>query len=396
MPTTKRADDQGGPSIAPSSRRPDPAPGSENEAALDTLGAILRAFGQSAFDVAELDAAGVRKLFERWSQHVLVAAPLDPEADGEEPARRDWRGLRQLVTAHRKREAAFVETSMANLRNAIWSIVGTVNRAASQDKSDGVLARERLSSLRSALQNKDVEALRREVTVTAGALEKALAEQQKRQEQRLAEFASHVRALGEELETAKREGTIDPLTRLPNRACFDDFLGRMASLTALVGRSISLMMVDVDRFKSINDALGHQAGDVAIRAIADCLVRRFPRRGDLVARYGGDEFAVVLRDTDRKDALMLAQRLVESARETKIVHQGKSIPVSVSVGVAFLDGDDTPESALSRADAALYQAKSAGRNRWAESLRPAAPAGKPSLEPPARKPSLEPPAQKQK
>jgi diguanylate cyclase (GGDEF)-like protein len=354
---------------------------SDREEILDALGAILRSFGTNGFDTADLDALGVRRLFERWAQHVLIAAPLDPDSPGDQPSRRDWIGLRQAVAAYRKREAAYVSVSLANLRSAVWSFVEIVNRAASQDKQDGVLAREQLTSLRTALQSKDVESLRREVSQTATALESAFADQQRRQEQRLAEFAGHVRALGEQLEAARREGTLDPLTRLPNRACFDDFLGRTVKLATLVGRSVSLMMVDIDRFKTVNDSLGHQAGDAALRTVADCLVRRFPRRGDLVARYGGDEFAVVLGDTERKDARMLAQRLVDSVRDVKIDHQGHALRVSLSVGVAFFERGDTTESWIARADAALYQAKAAGRDRWVESMKP--PAGtQPAAAPP--------------
>src|SRR5262249_29691455 len=136
------ASGQSGPAPA-LSNPPTRSPTSDGEAALDTLGAILRAFGTSAFDVADLDAGASKRPFQRWSQHALVAAPLDPDTPRDQPVRRDWNSLRQLVASHRKKEAAYVVTSLDNLRTAIWSFVEIVNRAASQDKSDGVLARER-------------------------------------------------------------------------------------------------------------------------------------------------------------------------------------------------------------------------------------------------------------
>ena len=127
----------------------------DGEAALDTLGAVLRTLGSASFDVAELDAAEVRRLFERWSEHVLVAAPLD--AGTSSGGQRQWSALRQLVASHRKRESSHVTATIGNLREAIWSFVETVNRATSQDKQEGVIARERLAKLRSALEGKDVE-----------------------------------------------------------------------------------------------------------------------------------------------------------------------------------------------------------------------------------------------
>ncbi len=337
---------------------------SDGERALDTLGAVLRALGSAAFDVEELDAGSVRESFERWSQHVLVAAPLSRAAEREAPVQREWTAVRQFVSSHRNREVAFVQKTLTSLREVIWNFVAIVNRAAGEDQQRGLIARERLERLKAALDGGDTIALRREAADTAAMIESALAEQTQRQAKLLASFASNIQRLGEQLEGAKREAALDPMTRMPHRGCFDEYLQRSAELNTLLRRPASLLMIDVDEFKKINDGFSHPTGDAVIKAVADCLVRRFPRRTDLVARYGGDEFAVILREAGRDEACMLARRLVEAVRALRVTHEDREVRVSVSVGIAECVPGEPSASWVARADAALYQAKSAGRDRW--------------------------------
>ena len=335
----------------------------DGEAAMETLGAVLRALGTHAIEVEDQDIESIQRRFCRWAEHVLVAAPLEPNDDGQG---RDWTSIKRLTLAHRKREAAYVVKTVTDLREVIWSFVAIVNRSAGQNKKEGVLARERLKSLRGALESNDIEALRREVVETANVIENVLDEQNKRQASQLADFAANVRKLGEELEGAKREGHLDPLTRIHNRACFDQYLERTVGLSALFNRPSTVMMIDIDHFKGVNDRFGHAGGDAVIKAVADCVSRTFPRRDDLVARYGGDEFSVILKEVDAKDARVLAERLVQAARSLKVKHGGRELSVTLSVGFADCRDGDTTAQWLERADKALYQAKANGRNGWAE------------------------------
>jgi len=336
----------------------------DGERALDTLGAVLRALGTAAFDLEELDALSIRESFERWAQHVLIAAPISRLSEPESPGQREWAAVRQFVSSHRKREVAFVQKTMTSLREVIWNFVAIVNRAAGEDQQHGLIARDRLERLKAALDGGDTVALRREAADTAAMMESALAEQTQRQAKLLAEFASNIQRLGEQLEGAKREAALDPMTRVPHRGCFNEYLERSAELNTLLRRPASLLMIDVDEFKTINDRFSHPTGDAVIKAIADCLVRTFPRRTDLVARYGGDEFAVILREAGREEARMLAQRLVEAVRALRVTHEGQEIRLSVSVGIAECIPGEPSGTWVARADAALYQAKSEGRDRW--------------------------------
>jgi len=158
--------------------------------------------------------------------------------------------------------------------------------------------------------------------------------------------------------------TTDFLTQLPNRRCF------MHQLQAELGRvqrggerSAAVLMCDLDHFKAINDRWGHAVGDLALRHFADVLAG-LVRRSDCVGRMGGEEFAVLLSDASRDNAVAFAQRLQEHLAQTPLVHAGERIPLTLSIGVAdMLAGDATAEAVLSRSDLALYRAKQAGRNR---------------------------------
>ena len=159
----------------------------------------------------------------------------------------------------------------------------------------------------------------------------------------------------------------DGLTGLANRRAFDQHLTLQLKLAGRGAGPLSLMLIDVDRFKAYNDAYGHPAGDECLKTIAECLKSVARRPGDLAARYGGEEMAVLLPLTTHDNALDLAQTLRKLVREQTITHIGsqKGI-VTVSIGVASLeDGEEVSLQSLAflrRADEALYNAKAAGRD----------------------------------
>jgi diguanylate cyclase len=162
----------------------------------------------------------------------------------------------------------------------------------------------------------------------------------------------------EELRTAVR---LDGLTQLANRAYFDEKLLEMVKLRRRHNDVFSLLLVDVDNFKEINDRFGHQAGDRIIKGVAFNL-RAALRDTDTVARFGGDEFAILLHRCDGKSAMDVARKLCRAQQESRFVLDGVNVNVTLSIGVAEAGDKDTAESILKRADQALYRVKSEGRN----------------------------------
>ena len=157
--------------------------------------------------------------------------------------------------------------------------------------------------------------------------------------------------------------TVDPLTGLPNRAVFDERLDEEQARFHRYRRPVSLLVIDLDRFKAVNDTYGHEAGDAVLREVAS-VVRRTVRDVDVPARYGGEEMVVLMPETMLRAAQDVAERIREAVAEAEIVHEGRAIPVTASIGVSGCpEAVEEPRMLFERADRALYAAKEGGRNR---------------------------------
>lgn len=158
----------------------------------------------------------------------------------------------------------------------------------------------------------------------------------------------------------------DELTHLPNHRCFQERIEEEISRSRRNKKPLSLMMVDIDHFKKLNDSFGHPFGDAVLGHLAGILERCL-RREDFAARYGGEEFAVVLPDTSREGARQTAERFRSEVSRTVFTHEGNSAHVSISGGIATYPRDATSkEQLIENADRALYVAKRTGRNRIAQ------------------------------
>ena len=161
-----------------------------------------------------------------------------------------------------------------------------------------------------------------------------------------------------------RLAIIDGLTDIPNKRYLMEFLARELARSIRYKRPISLIMFDIDRFKTINDDRGHLCGDYVLRELAGRL-KAIIRAEELLARYGGEEFAVVLPESSREDALRVGERIRALVEATPFRFDDVPIVVTVSVGVACVAGGEevTPDELTGRADINLFEAKRAGRNR---------------------------------
>jgi diguanylate cyclase (GGDEF)-like protein len=187
---------------------------------------------------------------------------------------------------------------------------------------------------------------------------------QSRLEEEVAQRTEGLRRANAELETLSQH---DSLTRLANRRRFDPAFDTEWYRAQRNHSPLALVMCDIDFFKKYNDLYGHLKGDDALSQVADCLAAAVTRAGDLVARFGGEEFAILLPDTTLQGALQVVEHVRDAVLERSIEHSNNPTGLlTISFGIALMDGDHPslrPKHLLSEADKALYAAKAAGRNR---------------------------------
>jgi diguanylate cyclase len=330
--------------------------------ALDTLGAVLRIIGEFALDHEKTDAAAFSNLADRWAQHVLLAAPA-PSSTGAVEGRRNWAGVREFVDAYCRGASSHARTVMGDLRQVVWVFIQNLNHSFTQDELTDARLREQLARLEKLADSSTTGELKREVLATVMAVSQTVDERRKRQREQMEVLGAQVRSLGTELESARREGETDPLTRLFNRKALDDYLARSLELYRAFGHETCLLLIDVDRFKGINDSLGHITGDEVLRKVSDSVMRIFLRKNDFVARFGGDELAVVLRETSIGDTMHLCERLMKAVRAIDLEREGNRLIITASIGVARLSPGHDVDGWLQAADKALYKAKQEGRDR---------------------------------
>lgn len=328
--------------------------------ALDTVAALLRRYGEDAFDTSEREADRVRAECDRWAGQILNGG--DGEGRGGAP-RRDYGGLRRFFDEDRKTEAAYVRSSLSSLRSAIHAFASALRLAVVDDGSaDRAVTRE-LEALAVALGSNDAARIRQTSTALSDVVRFSIRSRAERHRVQLASLTEKLGDLRAELFATRERATVDALTRLNNRAAFDEHIGRIADIGLLLGAPPTLLMADVDHFKKVNDTYGHSAGDEVLRRVGETLVRNFLRKEDFVSRYGGEEFAVVMMDASQEDAKGLAERVRKSVRGLLIEHGGHSIDVTISIGLSSLVPGEMASAWVERADRALYDAKGKGRDR---------------------------------
>ena len=295
---------------------------------LDDLAVLMLAITDSGQHEFEAYLKQLNERLEAFQGHLQVAS--DGHADSRDAAR-------ELDT---------------QIREQVDGLQSSVQEAADLDSLKHVLE-SHLEGLLGTMDQHQQQRDQREQEVAARL--KGLAE-------RVASMEQEAQGYREHLEVQRQKALLDPLTGLPNRAAWSERLDHEVNAWHQRGNSLSLAMLDLDHFKRINDGYGHLAGDKVLKIIANVLRKRL-RSTDFIARFGGEEFVLLMPNSSLADALAVGEVLRAAIEACPFHFKGEPVTVTVSMGVAqFLPGERS-DLALKRADAASYRAKAAGRNR---------------------------------
>lgn len=293
----------------------------------------------------------VRKKGNIASRHVEPAGNREQGTEGSKRVRGQAGS-----EAESSWDAQGVKAAVQNLLALVSDGVSTLLR---QTREHNTAIEGHEASIRTGLDSKEVSQLGNRLLEELSSLRRSNEVWRKQLSRARGQIASQQ----EMLKKLRSEANTDSLTEIANRRKFDSRLSEEIARAERYRSAFSLVFMDIDHFKAVNDAYGHVVGDKVLRTLGHVISKEI-RRTDFLARYGGEEFAIILPETNARHAVVVAQKVRRKVQDSKVWSEGRQINCTLSGGVTeFVPGQDSLEILVDRADKALYEAKQSGRNQ---------------------------------
>ena len=321
--------------------------------------AFLKVFSDLAPDAEDKDVAEFAAILEDLRGQIV-------DADQDQEVRRLAASAVRACENFLKQSKQYFATREEELTEVIAMLRKTAQHLAGDSSGFDADVLATSARFKGMVQLDDIRELKRALASEAAVLQKSIETKQKRDQELVSTLTERIVTLQARLNDVEVQAWLDPITRIPNRGMFDRSLIKMMQAARFSGTPLALILLDIDRFKDINDTHGHPIGDRVLLCCSQWISSAI-RRADLVARYGGEEFAVILLDTDLAAAEVrfrdVIAQIAGRSFEYEIDGVAKSVRFTVSCGISQMAPQDTEIDLVHRADQALYDAKRQGRNR---------------------------------
>lgn len=272
--------------------------------------------------------------------------------------------FRQFFSAYRIDESAYIQKTFEDFRTIIWDFVDQISDDIDEEQKEDFEIRRSLDDLKEAVEANSIEDLKNQSRRFIDFYIEKQYKKDKRRNTRMKSIRKNLNLVKKQLADANTTLRTDHLTQAFNRKTFDEYMEQHHKLFGTSKHPVTLMLVDIDHFKKINDTFGHQVGDFVLKELVQTLKSMFNRDSDLLARIGGEEFAIILPDYQVEHAIKKAEEVLSRIRAEAYVHEEREIRFTVSIGIAQLNEGESMETWVKRADMALYSSKNNGRNRY--------------------------------
>lgn len=326
---------------------------------LDTIRTFIYLVKEFSIDLSEIGSQEFKNQMDRFGEQFVAENKI-------RRAESHFEKIKPVVLSFIQRQKHYLKEREDELRE----IIDLLSKAMVSMNSDNEAYHQKIYAQSEQLEKitllDDIKKIKSTLAAEVETIKDTVRQKQARDQRQVIVLSEKVEALHVELEQAKEASLTDALTEIANRRAFDQKLLRCVEQNLIGKLPFSLILIDIDDFKRVNDRYGHLIGDRVLMAMADSCKQSI-RADDFIARFGGEEFAILLPGASRKNAVKKAQHLCRQIANTRYAlsdgEDSDQLSITVSMGVAAFERGDTCQTLIDRADKALYQAKTIGKNR---------------------------------
>ena len=316
---------------------------------------MIDIYNKNLFEVENRPIRRIREMMDEFSKLLMGSDKSQDEKLLFE--------FRQFFSSYRIAEYSYIQKTFEDFKKIIWDFADQLGDDWAAEKTQDEVVSQNLGQLREAVESNSIDDLKKKSREFINFYIEHQIQKDDRRSKRMQSIRKNLTTVKKQLLEANHSMRVDHLTNAYNRKSFDEQAQKYHQLYQISKAPVSLLMVDIDYFKKINDTYGHDVGDFVLKECVRILKEYFQRPEDFTARLGGEEFAVLLPDFNSENAAVKAEEVLQKIRKEVVIHNGHEIRFTVSIGISELMGNDTVSQWMKKADQALYNSKNTGRNK---------------------------------